>query len=436
MTHTRKTAILLSFLLLWSASLTANSAQAASGPAPVLSPIPVQGSTAPAPTPEGLRASLGATITRSALGTSGIWIGDATSGTTLLDAGARSALLPASTLKLLTAATALRHLGPTARIATRVVVDGGTLTIIGGGDASLASTGVGSSLAVLAKRVAASVRASHVDLVYDTSLFHGRTLGAGWSRSFPAAGVAAPVEALMVDQGRARPKGNTRVPQPARYAAGIFARALKKLGIAVGSITEGRASAQATEVARVESAPVQQLVHHMLTDSDNDLAEALAHLSGVAVNGQGTFAGGAKAMVATAKALNLPTDGIALFDGSGLSSKDRVAPQTLGGILLLSAQGSFGGIAPSLAIAGFTGTLADRFKSSAQREAAGYVRAKTGTLDTVVNLAGIVPDVDGRVLVFAIMANDVPSIMKARAAIDQIAARLRGCGCRTASPTP
>lgn len=434
MTHTRKAVMCLAFSVLWSGSLGAVTASAASTPAPVLPPIVVLGSTAPAPTPEGVRAALGASVTRPALGTSGIWIGDATTGATLLDSKAATPLLPASALKLLTAATALRELGPAHRIATRVVLDGTRMTIIGGGDATLKSTGAGASLAVLARRVAAQAPKAPVDLTYDISLFRGRTLAAGWSRSFPAAGVVAPVQALMADQGRARPGGNSRVADPARAAAAAFARALRAAGVTVRAVTAGTAPAGATEIARVVSAPVQLLVNHMLTDSDNDLAEGLAHLSGIAAGGEGSFAGGAQAMTATAKALNLPTQGIALFDGSGLSSRDRIAAQALGGILLHSAQGTFGGIAPALAVAGFTGTLADRFTSRAQHSAAGYVRAKTGTLSTVVNLAGIVPDVDGRVLVFAIMANDIPSIGRARTAVDQIATRLRACGCRTTTP--
>jgi D-alanyl-D-alanine carboxypeptidase/D-alanyl-D-alanine-endopeptidase (penicillin-binding protein 4) len=370
-----------------------------------------------------------AIVKRPALGAFGAWVGDPATGAVLYESKATTPLLPASTLKLLTAVTALKVLTPTHRIATRVVVDGSTITLIGGGDAMLASSGPGASLASLADQVATQVQGSPVTLNYDTSLFSGRTLAAGWKKSFPAAGVAAPVQALMVDQGRTNPRGNSRVSDPAEYAMQLFAKALRNSGVKVNLGVRAKAPAGATQIAKVESVPVQQLVNHMLTDSDNDLAECLAHLSGVAQLGTGTFASGAAAMKSAASELGIPVQGMQLFDGSGLSSKNRVSAQALGKILVLSANGSFDGIASALAVAGFTGTLADRFLSGPQKVAAGFVRAKTGTLSSGVALAGIVPDIAGRVLVFAIIANDIPSIAKARIAVDQFAAKLRLCGC-------
>ncbi len=434
MTHRVRLSLILSMLLLGCGLGSQIPALADESSSPVLPIIPVQGSNAPIPTTAGLNAVLGPLLRKHALGTSAVWVADPTTGATLLESKAQTALSPASTLKLLTAATALRTLGSSTRLATRVVSEGSNITLIGGGDATLASKGLGSSLATLADKTARAVTSQPINLVYDISLFTGRTLGAGWSRGFPAAGVVAPVQALMMDQGRANPKGNSRVANPAQYAAQAFAGMLRARGVKVGSVTKGKAAANASEIARVESAPVQQLVHHMLTDSDNDLAESFAHLSGAKLTGVGSFASGAQAMTTTASQLNLPTQGMALSDGSGLSNLDRVAAQTLGSILMLSAQGTFGGIAPSLAIAGFTGTLADRFTSARQSNAAGFVRAKTGTLNDVVTLAGIVPDVDGRVLVFAVMANDIASITGARSVVDQIATKLRACGCTESKP--
>ena len=83
--------------------------------------------------------------------------------------------------------------------------------------------------------------------------------------------------------------------------------------------------------------------------------------------------------------------------------------------------------ADDLAVGGGSGTLWDRFVSPSP--GAGWVRGKTGTLDGVNALAGIITDVDGRVLVFTLMSNGTPSEV-AKPALDAVAVALRECGCR------
>jgi D-alanyl-D-alanine carboxypeptidase/D-alanyl-D-alanine-endopeptidase (penicillin-binding protein 4) len=87
-------------------------------------------------------------------------------------------------------------------------------------------------------------------------------------------------------------------------------------------------------------------------------------------------------------------------------------------------------IAPGLAVAGLTGTLADRFTTPQTAAGRGFVHGKTGTLTGVISLAGTVQDADGRVLIFAIIANKVGSLDRARETMDRIASQLATCGCR------
>lgn len=81
-----------------------------------------------------------------------------------------------------------------------------------------------------------------------------------------------------------------------------------------------------------------------------------------------------------------------------------------------------------LPVAGATGTLAGRYGSTT-RAGAGWVRAKTGSLEGVNGLAGYVVDVDGRVLTFSLLSNGSPA-GDARPALDTVASVLRECGCR------
>jgi len=69
------------------------------------------------------------------------------------------------------------------------------------------------------------------------------------------------------------------------------------------------------------------------------------------------------------------------------------------------------------------GTLADRGQS-----AAGLVRAKTGTLVTVVSLTGVVHAQSGAVLVFAAIASETENNWDARVGIDAFAANLQKVG--------
>jgi D-alanyl-D-alanine carboxypeptidase/D-alanyl-D-alanine-endopeptidase (penicillin-binding protein 4) len=168
----------------------------------------------------------------------------------------------------------------------------------------------------------------------------------------------------------------------------------------------------------------------MLTSSDNDLAEALARQVALASRQPASFAG-----VATATAAVLERIGVqvALRDGSGLSPQDRVSPASLTALLAKAATDPrYGPVLSGLPVAGFDGTLADRFRTGPARVAGGVVRAKTGTLDGVSALAGLVRTRDGRLLAFDVTADGVPlgATVPAQRALDGVATALASCGCR------
>ena len=81
-----------------------------------------------------------------------------------------------------------------------------------------------------------------------------------------------------------------------------------------------------------------------------------------------------------------------------------------------------------LPVAGSSGTLINRYEG-ATANGRGWVRAKTGTLTGVNSLAGTVLDVEGRVLVFALLSNG-PNPVSIRPRLDAMVSQLRSCGCR------
>jgi D-alanyl-D-alanine carboxypeptidase/D-alanyl-D-alanine-endopeptidase (penicillin-binding protein 4) len=173
---------------------------------------------------------------------------------------------------------------------------------------------------------------------------------------------------------------------------------------------------------------LDELVQRMLTVSDNDIAEALARAVAIHDGRPASFTGGAAAVLSRVAALGVPRRGMAMFDGSGLSLRDRVTPRALVSLLRLVAapgQPLLRAMLPGLPVAGLTGTLADRYRTRRTSAAAGVVRAKTGTLTGVSSLAGLVVDRQGRLLAFAFVAPHALQPAAAEAALDRLAASLR-----------
>jgi D-alanyl-D-alanine carboxypeptidase/D-alanyl-D-alanine-endopeptidase (penicillin-binding protein 4) len=404
------------------------------------------------PSAAGVARATAAAIRDPAFG--GHLVGEVVDGVTgqpLLERGATAQLPPASTVKVLTAAAALSALGPDATLTTAVVRAGRTLYLLGGGDVTLrASRSTAGApaypptadLATLATRTVSALgtgTARDVRLCLDTSAWADRPAQpAGWNAGYFTAGDIAHLSPLEVDEGAAVTHHRARapiprVPDPARQAGEVFAKALRSAGATVdGRVCRAAAPSSGLGIAEVQSAPVSALVERMLTLSDNDLAEALGRE--VARHGGQTadFAGAATAVTARVRELGVDVGGLVLYDASGLSHLDRVSAHSLVQLVQLAVDGSHPQLRPiaaGLPVAGLTGTLADRYRKGPAAAAAGVVRAKTGTLAGVNAIAGYVVDADGRLLVFAFLTDRAVGPDATEAALDRLVARLAGCGC-------
>lgn len=425
----------------------------ASGDAQAANPVPAPvtaqpgvtpvADTAPQPTSEGLAAALKAALADPNLGRLGGRITDAITGTTLWEQDAQTPMQPASTNKLLTAAAALLTLDDDDRLTTTVLAADqraapGVVVLKGGGDPTLSAAPPGTETwyrgAGRITDLAAQVRRSGIDVTaiqVDVSAYTGPTMAPGWDPRDIAGGNIAPIQPVMLDGGRTQPTSaeSTRSATPALDAGRALASALEVDPATVVLLPSG--SPGAREIASVQSPPLWERLRVMMHASDNVLAESIGREVAAALNRPQSFDGAVSAVLHQLEEAGIDTTGAKLVDSSGLSVDDRLTAQTLDEILNAAAGTSHPELRPlvdQLAIAGGSGTLSYRYdETEAGRDAAGWLRAKTGSLTGTNGLAGIVTDVDRRVLTFALLSNDAGPT--GRTALDALAATLRSCGC-------
>ncbi len=396
---------------------------------------PIAGSaapTAPAPAPAAVSAALAPLVTSADLGGRlRAEVVDVASGAILYGRGDGAPAAPASTAKILTAAAVLAVRPATYRIRTRVVQGaGGAIVLVGGGDPTLTGAAAGTSgaypEAARISDLAAQLRRANVrptKIVVDDSLFSGPAVSPAWAPEDVPSDYASAITPVLADGGRATPADGIRSSTPDLAAGTELAHALGRDGLAVG---RGTAPAGAAVLATVASAPLDTLIAQMLQESDNVIAECLARQVALAEHRPASFLGAAAAVRAVLIRLGVDP-GTGLVDGSGLAARDRVTSAALARVVRLlagPAQPRLHAVLAAMPVAGWSGTLADRYVSGSPRTGAGVVRAKTGTLTGVSTLAGTVHDRSGRLLAFALMADQTGSTPAAEEALDAIAARL------------
>ncbi len=359
--------------------------------------------------------------------------------------------LPASTTKLLTLGAALDTLGPDHTFTTTAVRGARPreVVLVGGGDPLLASQPLTVSEAESTYPARADVTTlaltaakalggrGRVKVRFDDSLFTGPTDNPAWRRDYVPDDIVSPITALMVDHG-IEPDQLSRSDDPSLAAARVFASALSAAGLTVVGEPQRVVVPPGTEeLASVESAPLSEITERILDVSDNEGAEVVGHQVGLAVSGTGSFEAGAAGVLETLGGLGIDVSGDEVYDGSGLSRRNRVSTSTLLA-LIQHAAGPDGedlrSIVTGMPVAGFTGSLTYRF-SEGPAVARGLVRAKTGTLTGVHALAGIAVGRDGEPMAFVFGADKASDAKKvgAQEALDRAAGALAACRCSQSS---
>jgi len=240
------------------------------------------------------------------------------------------------------------------------------------------------------------------------------------------------------------------VDDPAEFAAAAFKQALMARGVAVNgspisvhkssSTTAGFAdersqplrlspSQQEKVAAPLEerrvlathvSIPLAEDIAFTNKTSQNLHAELLFRLLGKTFGSDGSFAQGARVERQFLLNAGVNDADFFLYDGSGMSPFDRIAPRAYAQLLSYASRTSWGADwRETFPIAGADGTLANRFKTSPLK---GRLWAKTGTLNETNCLSGYLTAASGKTLAFSIMVNGHrPGSNAETQAIDRIA---------------
>ncbi len=342
--------------------------------------------------------------------------------------------------------------------ARTILLRGGGDMLLGSGRSDPSHVNGRAGLATLAQKTAKALAAQSVTsvrLVADTTLFGPVRRPATMTEDYVQIGYFAPTAALAVDEGRQSVVGSDpdsaarstvpRTSDPAAAAVSVFADRLAGEGVrlantrssdgtyavpaattaqrkaAAGARSAADVSASvsgpgrkktrgdrrgafsasgttAVRLATVSSAPLRQILRLTLRLSDNTLAEEFGRLVALKVKADNSPAGAAKAVAAQVRVQGVDLSGASLADCSGLSPGSRLSP-----LMLLQVMRRLRTHSEASAMRGLPVITADRHGYG--DKAAGRVRLKSGSLDSVTSDSGVVLRTNGGFFYYSAIVN-------------------------------
>ena len=388
-------------------------------------------------------------------------------GEPIMSEQADAPLVPSSLMKIVTAAAILETAGPAATFTTeafvraddlRAAADGvltGDVYLVGRGDPVLSTLSyirrfpepiAYTDFTDLAVRAATSLQdrgitAVEGSVVADESRFpeaerdySGQIVQPGnqpiWKQSYVNSNQVGPLSALLLNDGYvsfpasadyASRRQNVRATDPALHAAQVLDGLIEASGVGVSApAIKGTAPplSELHSLGSVESPPMAEIVARMLSYSDNTTSEMLLKDIGRRFSSSARADAVVDVHDVLERLLGMPTAGIVISDGSGLSLHNRLTCDLVARLLLQAGPDS--PLVSGLAVVGESGTLRDCEADSQLSAEAGSaeeagtlaggvapspVWATSGTLNDVSALAGVTVARNGDVLTFALISN-------------------------------
>lgn len=336
----------------------------------------------------------------------GLCIYDLTSDSTLMELNAHQRLRPASTMKLLTSITALSELGGAYQFKTQMHYTGevhdsilyGNIYITGGFDPRFGHDDMQAFISAISALAIDSIAGG---IYADLSLKDTLQWGYGWCWDDDM------------------PKLTPLLYKEKDCFINELTEHLHESGITFHQTGKKLCPPDATLLS-IRTHSIDQILMPMMKESNNLYAEALFYqLGSLSHKKFASYKEASHLINKMIHKLHMEDEGCLIADGSGVSLYNYITPATEIAFLrhAYNHQEVFQHLYNSLPIAGKDGTLKNRMRKG---DAHKRVRAKTGTLEGIISLAGYATASNSHLLAFCIINQGVDHSKKARDFQDKI----------------
>jgi len=195
-----------------------------------------------------------------------------------------------------------------------------------------------------------------------------------------------------------------------QYFSAVFRQMWGELGGTLsGQVVVANVAPTARLLAQWQSPTVSEVIRDINKYSNNVMARQLLLSIGTQSGAvPGSAVRGAHAIADWLAAKGIDVANLVIDNGAGLSRNERIAPATLGQLLMAAYHSP---VMPefiaSLPLVGYDGTMRHRLRDES---VAGQAHIKTGSLDAVRSVAGYVQAVSGKMYVVVCLINDAHAV--------------------------